>query len=220
MNVYPAILTGSIEEAQQQLDRVAPIEEVRTVQIDVIDGLFAENTTITPADLHELEFHGMSFDLHLMVQEPLDFVHELIAQEEHELPVRAVLGQIERMSSQEHFFDTVRKRDWQVGLSLDIFTPLDAIEAASLRQLDMVQLMAIHAGRQGQKFMPHVLDKIAELAYQREEIERDIAIVVDGAVSRETAPDLSAAGTDEVAIGSALWMADDIETEVEHFHSL
>ncbi len=219
MNVYPAILTDRIEEAQQQLDLVASIEEIRVVQIDVIDGLFAENTTITPADLYQLDFQEMSFDLHLMTQEPLDFVFETIAQEEHDLPVRAVIGQLERMSSQEHFIESVRKQDWQVGLSLDIFTPLDTIEDESFVNVDIVQLMAINAGQQGSDFKPYVLEKITELAERREQVEHDFSIMIDGAVSRDTAEKLHNAGADEVVVGSGLWEAENIETEVEYFHT-
>ncbi len=80
----------------------------------------------------------------------MDYVWELIEQAP-QIPVRAVYGQIEKMSHQPQFLEEVKKQDWQAGLALDLFTPIESIEAESWEWLDGVLLMAVEAGAQGQK---------------------------------------------------------------------
>lgn len=211
MTIFPAILTDSIETAQHQLDLAQTLPEVTTVQIDVIDGLFADNVTITPADLPELEFGELYLDLHLLVEEPLDYVYELLGVlQETTLPVRGIFGQVEKMSHQLDFLDVVKKHDWLAGLSLDIFTPLEEIDAASWLKLDLLQLMAIEAGHQEQPFLPQVLTKI-ELAHQQlAQYQPAPQLIIDGAVNLHSIPQLAKQDVQQVAVGSALWQSQDI----------
>lgn len=206
MQIYPAILTDSLELLQKQIFEAGVLDSVSTVQVDIIDGRFADNLTITPTDLATVEFGELQCDFHLMTEEPMDIVFELIEQEKI-LPVRAVIAQVERMSNQQFFLEEVQKHDWVPGLSLDIFTPLEAIEEESWQYIKVVQLMAVEAGFQGQDFNPLVLEKIKELRTFVEQNEYEVEIIVDGAIDSSTASQVMTAGADGVAIGSALWQA-------------
>lgn len=206
MQIYPAILTDSLELLQKQVFEAGVLDSVATVQVDIIDGRFADNLTVTPTDLAMVEFGELQCDFHLMTEEPMDIVFELIEQEKI-LPVRAVIAQVERMSNQQFFLEEVQKHDWVPGLSLDIFTPLEAIEEESWQYVKVVQLMAVEAGFQGQDFNPLVLEKIKELRTFVEQNEYEVEIIVDGAIDSSTASQVMTAGADGVAIGSALWQA-------------
>ncbi len=208
MKIYPAILTDSLSQAQQQLDIAQELSDIETVQIDIIDGRFADNLTFTAADFGELEFGDLTCDLHLMTEEPMDAVYELIEYSKV-VPVRAVIGQVERMSNQKFFLEEVEKHEWEPGLSLDIFTPLEAIDDDSWQFLKVVQLMGVEAGFQGQQFNPHVLEKIEELKLLALKFEKSIEIIVDGGVTTETMKKIVDVGVDSVAVGSALWNATD-----------
>jgi len=213
INVYPSILTGELPEAAAQIQAVQSLPQVRVVQIDVIDGQFVDNLTLTPSDFCGIAFGELSADLHLLTEEPVDFVYEMIEHKDH-FPVRAVIGQVERMSSQSFFLETVSKNEWQAGLSLDIATPLEEIDDSSWSQLSIVQLMSIEAGFQGQEFQPQVLNKIDALAKLAREHKRDIEIIIDGAVSAQTISELAEHDIDSVVVGSALWQADDFEATI------
>ncbi|HKY73932.1 MAG TPA: hypothetical protein VJ246_01315, partial [Patescibacteria group bacterium] len=56
--IYPSILTDSPSLVQKQLNLVLGL--VQGVQIDIIDGEFADNTTVTPVDLQTLTFGSLS----------------------------------------------------------------------------------------------------------------------------------------------------------------
>ena len=208
MKLYPAILTESIETLREQLIIAQDLPNVEVVQIDILDGKFADALTVTPADFPEVAFGELLCDLHLMTEEPLDYVFEL-ANAAEDLPIRAVIGQVERMSNQEHFLEEVQRHGWYPGLSLDIFTPIDAINFESWRYLQVVQLMAVEAGAQGQALNPLIFDKVMELRTRMQVENTLVEIVVDGGVSAESIARLEKVGVQAVAVGSALWKARD-----------
>lgn len=220
MNIYPALLSDSRLEIQGQLDLLAEAEagsDIETVQIDIIDGKFADNLTVTPADLPDIEWGEVSLDIHLMTEEPLDYVYELIDVKD-QLPVRGVIAQIERMSNPSHFLEEVEKNGWLPGVSLDLFTPIDALDADSLRFIKIIQIMGIEAGFQGQKFNPLALDKIRQLAIPCQNLH--IELLVDGGVNQETIAGIARAGASGVAIGSALWKSSSISDTIELLQQL
>ena len=226
MRVYPSILTGDLVKAQAQLDECGGILEQLeaegldhvVVQLDVIDGQFADNLTITPIDLAGLEFGKLKADVHLMTEEPLNDVHELQSVKGR-IPVRAVIAQVERMSHQADFIEGVRKEDWLPGLSLDAFTPLDAIGRDSWQNLKVVQLMSIEAGFQGQSFLPQTLDKIEELVALRRDRQLEFEIVVDGGIKEDLVSKILAMEADGVAVGTGIWDAPDKLEAYKNFAS-
>lgn len=212
MTIYPAILTDSIEKVQEQVNQAKDLSDVSTVQIDVLDGKFADNLTVTPADLPQIDWGELQVDIHLMVDEPLDYVYELIDVKE-QVPVRAVIGQIEKMSNQDHFLEDIQKNEWLPGVSLDVFTPIDSLEAATLDRIKVIQVMGIEAGFQGQTFKAIALEKIEQLAKPCKEL--GIELVVDGGVNLETIEAIAKAGATSAAVGSALWKSDQISETIQ-----
>lgn len=220
MTIYPALLSDSREVLQNQIDRIqneAVDKDIETVQVDIIDGKFADNITVTPADLPDLEWRDLAIDVHLMVEEPLDYVYELIDVKEA-LSIRAVIAQVERMSNVSHFLEDVEKNGWLPGVSLDLFTPLDTLEAADLRFIKVIQLMGIEAGFQGKPFNPIVLNKISQLAKPCKTL--GIELVVDGGVTVDTISSIAKSGATGVAIGSTLWKSSSISDTIDKLQQL
>ncbi len=210
MTIYPSILTGSLQEAQEQLDLAKSLDGVETVQLDILDGLFADNVTLTPSDFAQLDFGELHCDLHLMTEEPMDFVFEAIEHKKR-LPIRSIIGQVERMSYQLDFMETVMKHTWKAGLSLNIFTPIEAVDESSWYDLNVVQLLAIEAGFQGQEFRPVVLEKVENVLRLRQEIRSDFEIIIDGGIGVSELEKLLKFEVEGVAVGSELWQAGDLQ---------
>ncbi len=220
MNIYPTILTDQLEIVQQQLDLCTESGLVRTVQVDIIDGYFAENVTVAPSDLVGMDFGDMEIDFHIQTQEPIDFVREIVDNLD-ELPVRCVIGQIEQMSSQELFVGEVRRYGWNAGLSLNLFTPISAVQADQWDRINCIQLMGVEAGFQGQELHESVFKKITELREFLQKKDLNLEIIIDGGVNQETIVKLQKYGVTSVGVGSALWNApefaeafQDLEAEV------
>jgi ribulose-phosphate 3-epimerase len=219
MKIYPALLSDSREELQTQINRILDEagEDIETVQVDIIDGRFADNLTVTPTDLTALNWGDLSIDFHLMTEEPLDYVYEILDVKD-QLPIRSIIGQVERMSNVSHFLEDIEKNGWMPGVSLDLFTPFDALEAQDLRFIKVIQLMGIEAGFQGKDFNPIVLDKVKQLAAAAKTL--GIEIVVDGGVNEKTMTSIAKAGADGVAVGSALWKSPSISDTIDLLQQL
>lgn len=207
MKIYPALLSDSVELIQRQLYIAQDIEQVEIVQIDILDGQFADNMTVTPIDLINLNFGELKVDFHLMVEEPLNYIQEILDCQE-QLPVRAVVSQVERMSSQEEVIQELKKNKMQAGLSLDLFTPVAEVDWTVAKDLDVIQLMGIEAGFQGQKFDERVMDKLKLVRKKLVKHQLAVEVIVDGGVKIEQIESLAKAGVNAVAIGSLLWESD------------
>jgi len=216
MTLYPALLSDSVRELQQEIDSLHGISEISTVQLDIIDGIFTDNSTITAADIPLLDFGALQYDVHLMTVEPLDFLYELIA-ECDKTQVRACIAQVEKLSYQAPFLEEVLQHQWQAGLSLDLFTPLSAIDDASWSQMSVLQLMSIEAGVQGSAFHPRIFEKIVQAQKRLAHLDHLIELIIDGGIHEQQLPQLRQRGITSIAVGSALWTATDIVAAVNIF---
>ena len=97
---------------------------------------------------------------------------------------------------------TIRSLGKRAGVSLNPSTPESMIEYV-LDRLDLVLLMTVNPGFGGQSFIPSVVTKVRRI---KEMIgTRPIEIEIDGGVTPETAPLLSAAGATVLVAGSAVF---------------
>lgn len=219
MTVYPSILTESAETLQHQLDLAAGFPDLTAVQIDIIDGEFVDNQTVTLQTVVEADRHELPLDFHLMVNEPMDFVWELIEWKD-ELTIRSVIGQIERMSHPDQFLAEVKNQGWRAGLALDIYTPWDEIDPDLLHDVDVIQLLGNEVGRSGQSLSELIWPKLKEIrtalaehhssaAAKAAGMKEPIELIIDIGVNLETAPKLQQAGATGLAVTSALWKATD-----------
>jgi ribulose-phosphate 3-epimerase len=220
MKLYPTILTNSLEIFQKQINLLQVLEKIDTVQVDIVDGYFADNVTMTPLDLADVDFEDLKIDFHLMVNEPMDYVME-IEEVIDRLKIRAIIAHIERMTFQQDYVKEVKRLGKKVGVSLDLYTPLSAIDVDIWPELNIVQLLGVKAGFQGQLFQDVVLDKIKQLCQLiKEKSNKKVEIIVDGGVKLDNAAKIIQAGAESLAVGSQLWQATDLAKVVSKFYSL
>lgn len=199
--IYPAILSDSPTFVQSELERFTQLKpRPQAVQIDIIDGQFADDITIEAGVLNDMSTLGFPVDLHLMVVEPAQHLEEIWGNRQ----IRTVIGQVERMSSVREFVSAVQEGGWYAGLSLDLYTPVESLVEEDLDGVSVIQIMGGKAGTQGQELHPYTLEKIAELVAWREEVQAKFVIFVDIGVNAETAPLLYKAGADVLISGSYL----------------
>ncbi len=205
--VIPSLLESEIEEVEEKVARL-PAGSHR-LHLDIIDGTYADDITITPADLQQIDLTRFGFELHLMVDDPMAWVEESVA-----IGPTGLIAQIERMGEQGIFVKWVKGYGVSAGLALDLDTPIDAIEMDLFDDLNVVLLMSVRAGRSGQEFDERVIGKVSEL---RRNYRGKIA--VDGGMNPSTARSVLAAGADEVVVNSYLWQSDqEPEVQMERFY--
>ncbi len=181
MEIIPAILTDKVQELDDFLKKLRDGRKYPRVQIDFIDGIYANNKTVKPAECDLIPYLPLLYDAHLMVVEDNILNYTKTAQA---VGFNRVIAQIEKIDNPEDF----------KCLAVDLDTDVTRIEKY-LTKLELVLLMSVPAGFQNQKFDDRVLEKIKWLK------ERQIRVCVDGGVGKEHLDMLEKLGVDEVAIG-------------------
>ena len=206
LKIIPAILTDSEDELEEMLSVCEGV--VDRVQIDIIDGKFADNLTVHPLALRNIDTN-LNLDFHLMVEEPIDWIEDCA-----NAGADRIIGQIEKMSNQVEFVAKVTEAGLKVGLAIDLDTPVSKLDPVVLTNLDVVLVMSVRAGFGGQKFADRVLDKIKKLDEIRARDDTHYKICDDGGVTLENVDVLRRELVDEVSIGRRLFkgnLADNIK---------
>lgn len=199
ITILPAILESDVAEIQIKADKIKDI--VKTVSVDIIDGLFADNLTVGVSELNQVDFGELKIELQLMTQDPDDLLGEC-----HTLGTKRVYGHIEQLHSQENFVNLAQEFAIEPGLALDLFTPVESLESKLLDRLSGVLLMAVKAGFSGQTFNPLVLEKIKDLRSLG--FQGDIQI--DGGMNKDTISQCVAIGANHFSVTSFLWGQQDL----------
>jgi len=208
IEIIPSILTNDPEELRELLDRCEGV--VDRVSIDIIDGKFANNKTIEPDILFDVDTN-LKIDFQLMVIEPIKWVEKCVRGQ-----ADRIIGHIEHMQSQLDFVGKVQEVGAGVGLALDLPTPVSDFDTTILTNLDVVLVMSVPAGFGGETFDKKVLTKINELDEIRARDNSPYKIQDDGGVTLEKIDDVHFTGADEVSIGRRLFNGD-LESNIKKF---
>lgn len=207
--LYPAILTMSDIIAQSQLTISDTLEGADVTHIDVLDGYFADNVTISPSDFAGYQFGDNKVDVHLMVEEPLDYVYELIAVKA-QVPVRAVIVQAERVSGLVSVLEEIRMNQWLPGVSINIGSDTeDIIEEVGefAGHVPIWQVMGVPAGFQGNTFNDTALTTLKTVVETVGGLYTEL--LVDGGIQPEILKKIQKAGATGAVVGSYIWKAQD-----------
>ncbi|MCH7730041.1 hypothetical protein IID21_00765 [Patescibacteria group bacterium] len=200
VEIIPSILTNDSKELAELMARAEGV--VERVHIDIIDGKFANNRTIDPSALVEIDTN-LKLDYHLMVKEPINWVERC---------ARAfadrIISQVELMENQADYVGKVEEVGAKVGLGVDLDTPVSKLDPVILNNLDVVLVMSVKAGFGGQEFDKRAIDKIKKLDEIRAKDDTSFRICDDGGITFEFIDDVHYTGADEVSIGRALFKGD------------
>ncbi|RUU08374.1 ribulose-phosphate 3-epimerase, partial [Mesorhizobium sp. M6A.T.Ca.TU.002.02.2.1] len=164
----------------------------------VMDGHFVPNITFGPPVIKAIRDRtDKIFDCHLMIAPAEAYLAAFADAGCDIITVHAEAG-----PHLDRSLQAIRNLGKKAGVSLNPSTPESVIEYV-LDRLDLVLLMTVNPGFGGQAFIPAVVDKVRRVKALIG--NRPIDIEIDGGVTPETAPLVTAAGANVLVAGSAIF---------------
>ena len=195
----PSILSADFSRLAEQMQAVQQAG-VTILHVDVMDGHFVPNLTLGPPVVRSLrKATSLTLDAHLMIENADGFVDEFASAGADMISVH-----VEACPHLHRTVTAIKSKGLKAGVVLNPATPLSTLDDI-LPEADYVLLMSVNPGWGGQKFIPHVKDKIQTL--RRLVVARGLStlIEVDGGVTAENIAGLAAAGADILVAGSAVF---------------
>ena len=194
------VISADLLHLADELDTLAHAG-VRVLHVDAMDGIFCPQLTVGPLMVAALPKDWI-IDVHLMIDEPLEKVEAYI-----EAGARVVTFHVEATRHPHRVLQRLAGRGVVRGLALNPGTPVEVIEPL-LDELDYVLLLAVNPGWPGQSFIPATASRVS--AARKLIAGRDIALGVDGGVTRDNVRDVASLDADLIVAGSAVFSGGDL----------
>lgn len=197
--ISPSLLAADFCRLDRELDKIAAAG-VEWLHLDVMDGVFVPNISFGIPVIQSLrKISKLTFDVHLMIQEPLTYVDAFA-----DAGADFLTFHLESSSDPQKTIEAIHARGMKAGISIKPGTPAEAV-LPYLSQIELVLVMSVEPGFGGQKFMPSCLDKIRTIRAASDTVE----ISVDGGINGTTGALCREAGASVLVAGSYVFGAKD-----------
>jgi ribulose-phosphate 3-epimerase len=196
-SILPSILEDTPELFQNKLAEVLKISEIHRIQIDFSDGKFTPRKTFSIADLDSLN-PAYFWEAHLMVENPNEhFLDAKIA------GFNALIFHYEAVKDPQKIKSYAAElRSFKLSPGLAINSETDPGQISEFLDIfDLILVMGVKPGYQGQQMLPDTADKISKL----KKVSKNVKIEVDGGVKISNIRQMAEAGADFLNVGSALF---------------
>lgn len=196
--VVPSVLTDDPQELERKIRILEPLVEV--IQIDIMDNKLVPNTSVGVKDVQKVN-PQKPMEIHLMVKHPMEYIRPFA-----DIEAFRMIFHIESDDDPLDVIKEIRKFGLEAGIAINPPTPVEKI-LPFLDSIDIVLVMGVNPGFQGQKFIPDVLSKVEAV----KKLKPDMIVEVDGGVNPDTGPDLVKAGVDILNVGSYLFKSNPVK---------
>jgi ribulose-phosphate 3-epimerase len=183
-------------------DQISQIEEAGGdwIHIDVMDGHFVPNITMGPFIVETFRrLTRLPMDVHLMIERP-----ERYFQAFAEAGADLIYIQVETVPHLHGALQAIRRLGCRTGVVLNPGTPASSITEV-LPLVDVVLAMTVNPGFSGQKFLPEVIGKIAQIRQMLDEHNPAAQIAVDGGINAHILIETARAGAEIFIAASAIF---------------
>jgi ribulose-phosphate 3-epimerase len=205
--IAPSILAADFSRLRDEVRDVERDAEV--IHVDVMDGHFVPIISIGPPVVAALRNStSLPLDCHLMLSEPERHIEAFAAAGADIITVHA-----ETTNHLQRLLATIRELGKRAGVALCPHTPEEVLRYV-IRDLDLVLVMCVNPGRNGQAFLPAILEKIRRVRDLIDESGLPIRLEVDGGINPDTAKAAARAGADLFVAGAAVYGCADRRVQI------
>ncbi|MFQ5493412.1 MAG: hypothetical protein ACE5DX_04605 [Candidatus Dojkabacteria bacterium] len=197
MTIHPALLVDSLSDFESQLKHATKF--VKDIDVDIIDWSRTDNKTLTAEGYLSVE-SDLDYHFDLMMDEPSKTFPTIL---EHSRVKTVTVN----LATQENVIDLIKQiqaKEKFAGISVNPDNTWEQIEEY-MDLVEFIQIMTINPGKQGNPFMPEMLERVQKLA----DSEFNGLIGIDGGVNFETLQTVVDYPVDLISVGSAISKADD-----------
>lgn len=179
------------------------------VHIDIMDGMFVPNISFGVPIVKSIRpITKLTFDVHLMIQEPSRYVEDFA-----KAGADIITVHYEAEKHLDRTINYIKSFGVKAGISLNPATPVDTIKHL-IGLVDLVLIMSVNPGFGGQKYINYCSEKIREVKELSEKYNKDLLIEVDGGVGVENVKQVVECGANLIVAGSAVFKNGEIEKNI------
>ncbi|MEO8481756.1 MAG: ribulose-phosphate 3-epimerase [Acidobacteriota bacterium] len=209
VRLAPSILAADFSRLADEIRRVE-LAGADLIHVDVMDGHFVPALTIGPLVVAALKRSSVvPLDVHMMITEPerqLDAVADAGASR--------ISVHVEATPHLHRLVAAIKARGLKAGAAINPATPVAALSDI-IDELDHVLVMSVNPGLTGQPFIPHSLEKVADVRALITARGARAEIQVDGGVDLTNAGALVQAGATILVAGAAIFHTPDAAAAVQ-----
>ncbi|PMQ01064.1 MAG: ribulose-phosphate 3-epimerase [Dictyoglomus sp. NZ13-RE01] len=212
IKVYPSLLAVNLLRIEESMKEIEDI--IDAWHVDIMDGHFVPNLSYGPSFVKTIKkIANKPLNVHLMVERPELFVDAFISAGVDELGFH-----VEATYHPQRLIKYIQSKGVRPYLVLNPATPLSSLDYL-LDEIDMVLIMTVNPGFGGQELIPFTLRKIYELRKKALNSKKNLDIMVDGGIDRNTVGSVIENGANIIVSGVGIFEDEDPRSVVLYYKS-
>lgn len=194
--VAPSLLSADLFQLGNQIEQIATTT-AEYLHVDIMDGHYVPNINFGDKIVGELRQHTeLTLDCHIMVDQPEQVIHDVAVAGGDILTFHPETSDHPYRQIQE-----IHRLGKKAGIAFDPGIAISTY-ADLLPIVDQVLVMTVSPGFGGQKFLPEMLNKIAQVKRIQQANQYQFDIEVDGGINDQTGQQCVNAGANVLVAGS------------------